>query len=289
MNLSKTALVIGTALALTLPVQAATLSVCPVAAEGCDFTDIQVAVDAASDGDRLLIRKGIYRPAAFRDSGYGDLTLRGFVLIEKRRLTIEGEAGAVLDGEGGVPTSAMVLRDSDLTISGLAIRNFGVTEPQDDIYDGHGIFQVGGHSRLKDMDLSGVVKMALVVREDGRVDARGLTITGNGVGIWTDEKARLKLSQSSLSANSYAGLATYADARTDLVGVAFAYHPDDAIFIDGKAQVTVRASRFDHNRPYAFHINNQGRMRVSGSVFCNNAAVSNTDEAVISRNGNKEC
>lgn len=285
----KTALGIGAGLALAINAQATTLHVCPVAAEGCDFTDIQAAVDAASDGDRLLIRKGAYRPTAFRDSPHEDVILRGFVHIEKRRLTIEGEAGAVLDGEGGIPSSAFVLRDADVAISGLAIRNFGMIEAQDDIYDGHGIFQVGGRSRLSDLDISGVYKMALVVREDGRAEATRIQIRENGVATWIDETARLKLTDSVVSANTAAGMAVYADTRISLDRVTFAHHEEDALFIDGRAQVTVRNSRFDHNRPYVFHLDNQGRVRVSGSVFCNNAAVINRDEAVISRNGNKEC
>ena len=251
--------------------EARTLMVCTT---GCAFSDIQPAVDAAKDGDRIRIGRGVYTPHAYRDIAYGKLTIRGFVLLDNRRLTLESEPGAVLDGGDGLATSAIVVRGGDVKISGLTVRDFRAVDNRDDIYDGHGVFQIGGHLRLRDMRIESVTKMALVVREDGVADAAKITIANNGVGIWIDEQARLRLSQSVVSGNTYSGLAVYASSQTDLWRVHFSYHTDDAVFIDGQAQVRVKRSAFNNNRPFVFNLNDRGRLTVHESTFCRNEAVS---------------
>ena len=265
-------------------VEARTLEVCP---QACAHSDIQTAVDAAADGDVIRLGVGVYKPMAYRDITYGKLTIRGFVVLDNRRLTIKGE-GAVLDAADGVATSAFVIRGGQVTLSGLAIRNFHAVDTKDDIYDGHGIFQIGGRTRLRNLTIAGVTKMALVVREDGVVDAARLTIAHNGVGIWTDERARLNLRKSTVDGNTYSGLAVYADTRTDLSEVAFNSHTDDAIFIDGQALVRVTRSTFRNNKPFVFNLNDRATLSVSGSLFCHNEAVSKTGLDALG-GANKEC
>jgi len=264
--------------------EARTLEVCPRA---CAYSDIQTAVDAAADGDRVHLGTGVYKPMAWRDIAYGKLTIRGFVMLDNRRLTIEGE-GAVLDAADGVAASALVIRGGQVTLSGLTIRNFHAVDTKDDIYDGHGIFQIGGRTHLHNLTIEGVTKMALVVREDGVADATGLTIAHNGVGIWTDERARLNLRKSMVDGNTYSGLAVYADTRTDLGEVVFNNHTDDAIFIDGQARVQVMRSTFRGNKPFVFNLNDRATLSVRRSLFCHNEAVSKT--GLESFGGtNKEC
>jgi len=264
--------------------EARTLEVCP---QGCTYSDIQTAVDAAADGDRVHLGAGVYKPMAWRDIAYGKLTIRGFVMFDNRRLTIEGE-GAVLDAADGVAASALVIRGGQVTLSGLTIRNFHAVDIKDDIYDGHGIFQIGGRTRLRNLTIEGVTKMALVVREDGIADAAGLTIAHNGVGIWTDERARLRLRKSMVDGNAYSGLAVYATTRTELSEVAFRNHTDDAIFIDGAAQVRVTRSTFRDNKPFVFNLNDRATLSVRDSLFCHNEAVSKTGLEGLG-DTNKEC
>ncbi|HTM81392.1 right-handed parallel beta-helix repeat-containing protein [Asticcacaulis sp.] len=269
---------------LTAGAEARTLEVCP---QTCAYSDIQTAVDAATDGDTIRLGAGVYKPAAYRDIPYGKLTIRGFVVLDNRRLTITGE-GAVLDDADGVATSALVIRGGQVTLSGLTIRNFHAVDTKDDIYDGHGIFQIGGRTRLRNLTIEGVTKMALVVREDGMADATGLTIAHNGVGIWTDERARLRLRKSTVDGNTYSGLAVYAETRTELSEVAFNNHTDDAIFIDGQAQVRVTRSTFRDNKPLVFNLNDRAILSVSGSLFCHNEAVSKMGLDALG-GANKEC
>jgi hypothetical protein len=280
----KMILMTATGLCLAAGAEARTLEVCP---QVCAYTDIQTAVDAAADGDTLRLGAGVYKPVAYHDIAYGKLTIRGFVVLDNRRLTIKGE-GAVLDDAGGVATSALVIRGGQVTLSGLTIRNFHAVDTKDDIYDGHGIFQIGGRTRLRDLTIEGVTKMALVVREDGVADTTDLSIAHNGVDIWTDERARLNLRKSTIDANTYAGLAVYAETRTDLSEVAFNNHTDDAIFIDGQAQVRVTRSTFHDNKPFVFNLNDRATLSVSGSLFCHNEAVSKTGLDALG-GANKEC
>jgi hypothetical protein len=262
---------VATGLLLAAGAEAHTLSVCP---QGCAYSDIQTAADAAAEGDIVRLHAGIYTPTTYRDIAYGDLTLRGFILLDNRRLTIEGEDGAVLDGAGGIATSAFVIQGGDVRIHHLAIRNFHAVDTKDNIYDGHGIFQVGGRTRLSDLTIENVTKMALVVREEGMSQGTRVKIVHNGVGIWIDEKARLELKASLVEANTYSGLAVYASSRTDLRAVTFRHHTDDAVFIDGQARVRVKNSIFTDNKPFVFNLNDRGVFSVSGSQFCRNEAVS---------------
>lgn len=92
--------VIGLAVWLT-PVQAGVLQITPATA------DVQAVIAAARPGDRLHFRPGRYR---------GNLKIN-------KRLTLEGEAGAVLDG-GGIGDVIRV-RAADVVIRGLQIENSG--------------------------------------------------------------------------------------------------------------------------------------------------------------------
>lgn len=92
-----------------------------VAPEGGDFASIQAAVDAAENGDTLVIRAGTYRER---------------VVIHRHGLRLLGEEGAVLTGSGcakdiypdgrekGTFLSATLLvLGNDVTVENLTIRN----------------------------------------------------------------------------------------------------------------------------------------------------------------------
>ncbi len=61
--------------------------VCPTAAMAADCafsggSGIQAAVDAATDGDTVQIRRGTYMATAVRDVPYKTHTIRGFVVVD---------------------------------------------------------------------------------------------------------------------------------------------------------------------------------------------------------------
>lgn len=92
-----------------------------IAAEGGDFASVQAAVDAARDGDALILRPGVYRER---------------VVIHRNGLSILAEDGAVLTGSGcakdlgpdgrekGTFLSATLLvLGADVTVENLTVRN----------------------------------------------------------------------------------------------------------------------------------------------------------------------
>ena len=86
----------GVALCAT-PVAAATLEVC----ETCDFTEIQLAIDAAVDGDVIEIAAGTYHQGSTLDTRGKVITLRGASNAAGDRLTIiSGDVDD--DGDGDI-------------------------------------------------------------------------------------------------------------------------------------------------------------------------------------------
>ena len=94
----------------------------------CPFTSIQAAVDAASPGGTIAIRKGTYRGNVAIDK---DLTLIG---AGQEDTTLEG------DGDGSAVTIA---EDVTVTIQGVAITG-GTGTPVGGEPEGGGIFNQGG-------------------------------------------------------------------------------------------------------------------------------------------------
>jgi parallel beta-helix repeat protein len=89
------------------------------------FTTIQAAVDAASPGDTIRVKKGVYR-----NPGFGTSETNGPVVLIKKGgdakdgiLTLQGEPGAVIefDGSGGILGAK--------NVSYVTIKNFVVKGP----------------------------------------------------------------------------------------------------------------------------------------------------------------
>ncbi len=98
------------ALTASLQVGSRTLQVAPAG----DFATVGEAVRAASAGDTVRVAAGIYREPT--------------VVLDKR-LTLIGEPGAVLDGQGE-RTIILITADS-VQVIGLSIRNTGVSQIED--------------------------------------------------------------------------------------------------------------------------------------------------------------
>ena len=98
-------------------------------------TSIQAAVDAASSGDTVRVSPGTYRENVF---------------VNKDNITIEGSAGAVLDGTGltgsgiTVRSSTPLVRINGFRLTGLRIQNYvrnGVILSRVDNYQiDHGVY-----------------------------------------------------------------------------------------------------------------------------------------------------
>lgn len=249
-------------------------SVCARAAQGCDFsgaTALQAAVDRAADGDRILLRAGIHRPRGTRDVAFGDLVIRGAVVIEGKQLSIAGEEGTVLEGSADEPASALVLHDGQLQLSRLTIRNFHHADAEDDIYDGHGVFVIDGQAGIEQVAINGLPKMALSIRGDSRVDSSQLSVKGGHIGVWIEENAVATLEATHFSDNDSAGVAAYQQAQVTIRNSVFENHADDAVYSAGEARIEVNDSILTGNSPYALRAEDSGHIAVDRSYLRHNA------------------
>jgi hypothetical protein len=266
--LSKRAPLASLALAALAPfASAATRVACPAGSPtpGCDFTgheSIQQVVDAAASGDVVRIRAGTYTPTRFRDVPFDKLAIRGFIVVDGKSLTIEGEPGVVLDGAGSPPGSGLVARDADLTVRNFTVRNFRYGEPEDDVYDGHGLFFIGGRGVVENVTVEKVAKMALTVRGAGTVEASALRILDGHVGIWLEETARLTLRDSLVKGNDSAGICAYQSSVATVDRSRFEGNEDDGLYAADQSAIEVSGSTIVRNRPFDYRAVDAARITI---------------------------
>jgi hypothetical protein len=86
-----------------------------VAKSGGDFTSVQAGLDAAAPCDIVLVRAGTYSEnVSFPNSGSA---AGGFI-------TLQGEAGAVLDGTGKGPVGIAINGKTFLRVTGMTVQNY---------------------------------------------------------------------------------------------------------------------------------------------------------------------
>ncbi len=227
--------------------------VCAAAGPDCAYfggDGIQAAVDAAADGDTIVLRAGRYTASAWREAQYKEVTVRGFVVIDGKDLTLAGEPGAVLDGSTGVPTTAVVVRGGNVAVRNLAITGFRYDVQEDDFYEGHGLFVIDGQLRVQDVSISRFQKMGLVCRGDSVLLAERLEIVDGHVGVWLHETAYLSLADSVVSRNDSSAIAAYDDSVAHASNCTFERNLDDGLFTEHRATLYAADSRLIGNSPY---------------------------------------
>lgn len=253
---------------------AATLVVCPSAATDptCQYIGnlaMQDAVDAASNGDTILIKAGIYGPQAFRDVPYEreNAVVRGYIVVENKQLNFTGEAGTILDGSTGKESTAFVVNGGIVTFSNLVIRNFNAVSTDDDIYDGHGIFIINSHVTVQDTTIENFGKMGFSVREGSTVEASNVKIVDGHVGIWIEEFAKLGIENAVIRNNDSAGIAAYAGSRTRVHRSILEGNQDDGIYTEGDAIVDVTDTVIMRNKPYGINATENSRVSTANSIL----------------------
>lgn len=229
--------------------------VCPADAPqaGCGYSGgegIQLAVDAAVNGDTILLRAGRFAAAAYREVPYKEVRVRGFVVIDGKDLTLAGEAGAILDGTTGVPTTAIVVRGGTVAIRNLVLMGFRYDVQEDDFYEGHGLFVIDGRVQAVDLTISKFQKMGLTGRGASVLIAERLKIVDGHVGIWLHEMATLRLTASVVSRNDSSAIAAYDDSVAHVVDSEFEGNLDDGLFTEHRATIYATHSKILRNRPY---------------------------------------
>jgi Right handed beta helix region len=260
-----------------------TLVVCPstAAATVCDFAGgggIQQAIDAATSGDTILIRAGRYFATGFRDVPFKIQTIRGMAVVDGKDLTLKGEKGAILDGNTGPQTTAIVVRGATVVIRNLELTGFRFAVQEDETYEGHGIFVIDGNVRIDDVAITRFQKMALSGRGQSQIDARGLRIEEGHVGIWLRESAQLRLRDSIVRNNEGSGVAAYATSVAHIENSVFDNNRDDGLYADESAVIFVSNSMLLRNRPIGANAVGNGRIHIDYSaVFGNEAASGSKD------------
>jgi hypothetical protein len=266
-----------------VPSVAATLTVCPTGVTNaeCRYTGdlgIQAAVDAATDGDTIRLRAGRYAPAGVRDVPYKEVRVRGYVVVDDKRLTLEGETGSVLDGSTGRPATAIVVRGGELAIRQLEITGFRYDVEEDDIYEGHGVFVIDGRVRLEDVTIRRFQKMGLTGRGRSLLDATRLRLLDGHVGVWLEEFSHLRLHDAIVSRNDSAAIAAYGRATVHASNCAFTDNQDDGLYAKEQAAIFATNSLVLRNRPTGANAVGQARIWLGYSVLQGNAKAQATSE-----------
>jgi hypothetical protein len=247
----------------------------------CQFhgmAGLQQAVDRARDGDTIRLRAGRYVPAGVRDVPYGQLTIRGAVLLDGRELTLAGDGDVVFDGSEGTPSSAIVVRGGRVGLEGLTIKGYRAADPEDDTYDGHGLFFIDAEADVDRITIVGVAKMAVTARGTSSVRARRLQILDGHVGIWLEETARLELDEATVRNNDSAGICAYGNASARIRRSTFEANRDDGVYTEGAATIDVEDSIIARNAPYGLRATGSSRITSSRDRFADNATAPTATE-----------
>src|SRR5262245_22934994 len=199
------AALVACAMAMSVaPAMAKVLVVCPAGMKHrqCAFTapaGLQAAVDKAADGDTVLLKAGVYSPAAYRDIRYKRFIVRGFVTVERKSIRLAGEPGAILDGGSGPEVSGIVVDGGRVVIDNLTVRNFRAVEPMDDLFDGSAIHVIDAEATLSNLSLHNNTKMGFAGRGTALVTATNVRIDKVFLGILAAESAHIRLCNSVVS------------------------------------------------------------------------------------------
>lgn len=265
-------------LMISLSVQAGEWRVCPDGNEDsrCPFkgySGLQMAIDQARDGDRVILSTGIYQPQDFRDVPYKELVIRGGVLIEGKTLQLVGEVGAILDGSVGPKVSALLVSNSKVDIQNLEIRNFRVDQAEDDLYEGHGIFIINSEVTVKDTVLRQIPKMSLSIFGNSQVKLSRIQVLNGHVGIWMEGDSRLSVENSLFSHNDSAALAAYDQTHSEIYNSVIDSSLDDGIYAKEHATIVLKNSILVNNSPYAIRVEEEASIEFDYTAFHGNEAL----------------
>ncbi len=251
-------------------------------ADACEYlglAGLQAAIDASNSGDQIVMHAGIYRPISYRDVPFQELQVRGAVVIDGKTLEIAAEPGARISGSADFPSSALVIEDSTVQITGLTISEFHYAEAEDDIYDGHGIFTINSDVTLNSITIERVAKMALTGREDGRITAKDLVIDHSHLGVWLEETSAMDMTDSRIISSESAAVAAYGNASAVISDSIVEGNQDDGLYTEDDAKIMSRNSTLLDNSPFGARAAGNSLITVCGGSVSGNAEAFGEEEA----------
>lgn len=211
---------------------AATAAVLVVSPNG-PLQRVTDAVKRAQPGQRIVVKAGTYREP--------------LILID-RPLTLEGEAGAVLDGSGA--HTILEVAADDVTVRGLTLRNTGPSQVDERagilVHDARGCLVE--KNRLEETLFAIYLAKVqdCIVRDNViRGHEAAQTVSGNGVHIWSSERVQV--------------------LRNDIVG------HRDGIYFEFVKEGRVVGNRSEHSARYGMHFMFSDDCRYEDNLYRNNA------------------
>ncbi|WP_019530076.1 right-handed parallel beta-helix repeat-containing protein [Dasania marina] len=244
----------------------------------CDFFGedaIQRAVDAAQIGSVLLLKSGVYKPRSYRETPLHELMIRGFTVIENKSLTILGESDVVINGSLGA-ASAFVTKNSKVIFKNIHLDDFRWGIQEDDTYDGHGIFIIGGEVTIANISMEKIQKMALTTYGNARVVATDLKVSNSHLGVWANETSSIKLEASYFHGSESAGVSAYDKSRVTISNSIFEANQDDGIYASDEASIIITGSVIIDNKPFGINADKNGRVEIDESYVSDNEKDINT-------------
>ena len=241
----------------------------------CDlrgFSGIQQAVNKAQAHDKILLKSGVYSPVSQLDVKYGDLTIRGAVLIEGKSIYLSAEPGAILDGGKGATVCALLIKNSNVKISNLEIQNFRAELEEDDIYDGHGIVAIDSEIQVNGVVLQRIKKMSVSLFGNSSASLVSVQILDGHIGIWMNDETRIQVSNSIFKNNDSAAVAAYGQSSGSIVNSIVEGNLDDGIYAAEAAELDLRNSILIANKPYAVRAVDSGSITLDYSILYKNEA-----------------
>lgn len=267
-----------------------TLTVCPEGntADVCDFigdTAIQQAVDAVVDGGAVYVKAGSYKAASYKDAPFQepypdyirDVQVRGMVMVDGKKVSIIGEDGVQLTGNPDFTTSAIVVHDGGLRLENIAIQGFSVSEPEDTIYDGHGIFVIDSKVAIKSVTINDLTKMAIVVRGKSEVAVENAHISGSHMGLWLEEEGQFSLRDAVISGN-HTGLGMYGNTQSHIKNTIIKDNSDDGVYALGNAQVILDGVTVEGNSPRGLNVKEKATLTFESGALYGNAVDMNVED-----------
>jgi hypothetical protein len=264
-----------------------TYVVCPAGARDgdCHFkgdAGIQAAVDRAASGDTILIKAGRYAPVSYRDVPYKEITVRAYVVIDGKNLSLIGESGTVLDGSTKLPATAIAVRSADVNLRNLEITGFRFDVEEDDTYEGHGVFVIDGRARIDNMTIRKFQKMGLTGRGDTLLDVSNLQALDGHVAIWLHETAYLRLRNSVIRGNDSSAIAAYDNSVAHASNSVFDGNLDDGLYTEHQAVIFATNSLILRNKPVGAHAIGESRIWIGYSALFGNATnIGSKDKAEV--------
>ncbi len=238
----------------------------------CDFSGkdaIQQAVDSAQSGSTIVIKSGVYRPESYRDTPFQHLLIRGFTLIENKNLSFIGQGNVILDGSLGA-ACAFVTKNSHVSFKNIHLNDFRWGIEEDDTYDGHGIFAIGGHVMIDTVSMRKIQKMGLTVRDAARVDVTGLNIMNSHLGVWANEQSIVNIQNSLFHGSESSGLAAYDKSKVTVKNSVFEANQDDGIYASDDALITIIDTVAVSNKPHGVSADKNSRIHIDRSYVSGN-------------------